>query len=455
MAGNPQVKAIGPSYTLADRKAACQRSVNLRMVQIEGVGEDKQVFLQGVDGWSSFLSLDSEVRGIYSTVDRLFVAKDDDLLEINTSGVTVNSWNLNTTSGLVSMKHNATQLAVVDGDNLYVINLTTSTMTAVTVGWMGSDWVDYMDGYFIFVRPGTEQFYISAIDDGTSLDALDFSSGDRQPDKIITHRVFKGELYLFGERSVEPWVNSGGSDFPFARYNATPIEVGISGHRAVSVTIDALVWLGHDGYVYAMAGYQPRRISTQAVEEVLAEADLSTAVMWTYRSPGCELIGIEVDGLDTTWVYDMATRQWHEQEIIESSARTKLGIHSTALHQGEHYCAFMSDLLIRDPAIHTFAGRAMVKQRTWPHLVRPSLEPISFRSIELACSTGSGGNCFLQISNDGGFTWGPALIKSLGAVGRWMQRVRWHFLGTSRDRVFRIGCSDNVPFNIHMATVDA
>jgi hypothetical protein len=35
-----------------------------------------------------------------------------------------------------------------------------------------------------------------------------------------------------------------------------------------------------------------------------------------------------------------------------------------------------------------------------------------------------------------------------------MQRVRWLGLGAAVNRVFRIRCSDDVPFAIHSATVD-
>jgi hypothetical protein len=38
-------------------------------------------------------------------------------------------------------------------------------------------------------------------------------------------------------------------------------------------------------------------------------------------------------------------------------------------------------------------------------------------------------------------------------IGRWMQKVRWMMLGTAYDRVFRLRCSDAVPFNLHAAAV--
>ena len=69
-------------------------------------------------------------------------------------------------------------------------------------------------------------------------------------------------------------------------------------------------------------------------------------------------------------------------------------------------------------------------------------------------TTGQGGNVTLEMSNDGGATFGPKLLRALGAIGRVMQRVRWLNLGTAYNRVFRIRCSDDVPFAVHSATLD-
>jgi hypothetical protein len=104
--------------------------------------------------------------------------------------------------------------------------------------------------------------------------------------------------------------------------------------------------------------------------------------------------------------------------------------------------------------VYTYGADPLVRERTWPHMVKASMEPITFRSLELACTTGYGGNVTLEISSDGGFNFGPKLPRSLGVTGRWMPKVRWMMLGTANDRVFRIRCSDPVPFNIHAVAVD-
>lgn len=460
MAGQRIIQCIGPSYQLADRKAAVQRAVNLYMSEIEGLGEDKQVVLDSAPGLTLFLNLGMEVRGSYNADGRWFVAANSTLYEI-VSGAQVSRGTLNSSSGYVSMKHGTNQLVCVDGQDGYVLNLTTNLLAQiVSDGWRGSVWVEHLDGYFVFVAPETEQFYISAIDDGTSLDALDFSSADSQPDNIVTHRVSKRELYLLGTRSVEVWINNGGADFPLTRYNTTPIDVGVVGYRAAVIAAEALVWVGQTdrgaGYVYALNGYQPIRISTQAVEQALRSCtDLSLCTMWTYQTEGAEFVAVNGPGMETTWVWDASTRQWHERAELVSGNYTPLRTDQVTFAQGNHYATSGTSIYLIDPEAFSLAGDPLVRERTWPHFMLPSMEPVSYRCLELACTTGGGGNITLEVSNDGGYTFGAPLLRSLGAIGRWMQRVRWQMLGTSRDRVFRLRCTDAVRLTIHGAAVDA
>ena len=461
MAGLATLKAVGPSYMLADRKSAVQRAVNLYLRGVEGLGEDKQLVLQSAPGLTLLATLADQIRGSYNAGSRWFVVAGATLYEMSAAGVATSRGGLASAAGFVAMKHGRDHLVLVDGTAGYVLNLATNLFSRITDSdWRGSDWVDELDGYFIFVAPGSDQFYISAIDDATNLDALDFSSADTSPDSIVTHRVRKRELYLFGEVTTEIWINSGDADFPFVRYNSTPIDVGIVGKRACIATADSLVWVGRTergaGYVYLMDGHAPRRISTQAVEEALSgSSDLSLCSLWTYHTEGSEFVGVNAPGLETTWVYDFATQQWHERGEWVNGAWSPLRVESVTFSGGVHYACGGDATYIISASDYSVAGSPMVRERTWPHLVAPSFEPVSYRSVELACTTGHGGTVTLEISNDGGFTFGAPLLRSLGAVGRWMQRIRWQSLGSSRDRVFRIRCSDAVPLAIHAAAVDA
>ena len=175
----------------------------------------------------------------------------------------------------------------------------------------------------------------------------------------------------------------------------------------------------------------------------------------TYQVDGHEFIAINAPGLSTTLVYDAAMQQWHERAEW-SAGWAPLRVTSVCYVNGGQYAGDSTGNLYRlDAETYTNGTDPLVRERTWPHMVKGSMEPITYPGLELACSTGYGGNVTLEISNDGGKNFGPPLIRSLGAIGRWMQKIRWMMLGTAYDRVFRIRCSDAVPFNIHAAAVDS
>jgi len=458
MAGSKFVNAAGPSYHLADRKAAVQSAVNCYPQRLDGDGW----MMQGTPGEVQAANLEAEIRGRRNVEGRFFVVSGASLYEMAADGATTLRGTLSTSAGFVGMAHNTSQLAMVDGPNLYVLTLATNTFTPiVSAGWRGSADVWELDGYMIFVAPGTQQFYISAIDNASALDALDFSSTDTAPDNIVTHRVSHRQAWFFGTYSTEIWIDSGAADFPFVRYQGYTLDVGVVGERAAIEAADTLFWIGQTlkgrGLVYMAAGNQPQRVSTIAVEQALAAStDLSMATMWAYQVEGREFIGINAPGLSSTWVYDAALQQWHERaEWFDGWQPLRSRLY--AAFNGSIYGGDLNGLVVRlDATENNLAGRPLVRERAWPHTVSPSLEPISYRSLELSMTTGTGdGVVTLELSNDGGQTFGAPLLRSLGAVGRWMQRVRWLGLGTAFNRVFRIRVSGDVPFALHSAAIDA
>lgn len=457
MAGSNVVSAIGPSYHLDDRKAAVQTAINMYLEAIEGMGESRTLTQVSAPGLAQFAYLGAEIRCQRVAFGRWFVVDGNTLYEM-VLGAPVSRGTLLTSSGTVWMSNNDTQLAVTDGENLHVMVFSTNVYSQVTgPGWRGTIDIHELDGYTLFVAPDSDQFYISASGDTTSLDPLDFSSADALPDNIVAQKVLHREWVLFGVFSAEIWVNSGDSLFPFARYNSVTLDVGCVGKDAAIVAADSIYWVGQtrngSGIVYTLNGHSPTRVSTRAIEQALAKADLASVRMWSYQVDGHEFIAINAVGMPTTLVFDAATRQWHERaEWLDGWF--PLRVNNVCFFGGVQYAGdARGNLYAMSQTTYAYGNDPMVRERTWPHLVLPDMEPISFFGLELGCTTGHGGNVMLQISNDGGYTFGPPLLRSLGAIGRFMERVRWNGLGTARDRVFRLRCSDAVPFNIHAATV--
>jgi hypothetical protein len=451
------VQCVGPSYHLAEVKAACQSAINCYPQKLDG----DNWMMASSPGEVQIADLVHEIRASKNVQGRWFVVAGSTFYEVTAAGVATARGTLSSSTGYVGMDDNKTQMAIVDGPSLYVFTLGTNTLTLVSSsGWRGSDDVYEMDGYFIFVDPETDQFYISAIDNGTSLDALDFSSADSAPDNIVTHRVMHRQLWLFGDLSTEIWIDSGELAFPFTRYNSYTMDVGCVGKRAAINAADTLFWIGKTdrgtGIVYMASGNQPQRVSTRAVEEsLLGSTDLSAATMWTYQIQGAEFVAINAPGLSTTWVFDAAVQQWHERGEWDAGWLPLRSMLVTS-YAGEHFAGTADGKLVRlDASVNNLAGRVLVRERTWPHLKKASMDLLSFFGLELSMNTGYGGVVTLEISNDGGKTFGPKLLRSMGAIGRWMQKVRWLGLGAAYNRVFRIRVSDDVPFSIYGATVDA
>lgn len=460
MAGNPVVNAIGPSAQLADRKVGVQRSVNWRLRLST---ETNSLVLESVEGLREVADLGDDIRGVHNCDDgRMFVIAGPTLYEVTAAGATTSRGTLGSSSGFVSMKNGLYQLIVVDGLNGYALTLATNIFAQITdPDWRGSRWVEELNGLFIFVPDDQpDQFYISAIDDGANFDGLDFSSSDAQPDNIVTHRVVRQELYLFNTRSTEVWIFDGAADFPLVRYNSTPIDVGCVGLRAAVTTTDSMFWVGRtgkgQGLVYEMRGHQPFRVSSDAVEQALAAStDIASAVMWTYQVVGAEFVGLNIPGALTTWVYNVAIQQWHEQARLVDGEWAQWPADQIVFFDGAHFASSGSTLYALDKTLDAIGDELLSYERTWPHMTQPSMEPISYRGVEIACTTGNNGDITLELSNDGGYVWCPPLRKSLGAIGRRMERIRWLGLGSAIDRVFRLRARGAGPVTLRSAVVDA
>ena len=57
-------------------------------------------------------------------------------------------------------------------------------------------------------------------------------------------------------------------------------------------------------------------------------------------------------------------------------------------------------------------------------------------------------------SDDGGFTFTPEQWRSMGLIGEYGQRARWHSQGMGRDRIFQIVVTDPVKADIIGAYMD-
>lgn len=375
------------------------------------------------------------------------------LYSVSTTGTLTSVGTLQTSSGRVSMSRNSNQLVIVDGFHGYTFDGSTLSEIA-DPDFLGSTTTDVLDGFSLFHDPGTGKFYASEINDATNIDALNFATAEGAPDAVLSLVVDHREIWLFGENTIEVWYNAGAANFPFAR--TTVIEYGIGASFALAKCDNTVFWLGNDGVVWRANGYQPQRVSTHAIEYVIAQEGMTDAFAFAYSDEGHKHVVFCVGSY--TLVYDVATNWWHQRKNHNpaDSTDTLWRANSYMVIGGKHIVGdrksgklfeLSHDYFLDDgdeqrweavsPPAHT--GN---QQRAFWHQFELCLQT----GVGLATGQGEDPQVFLSWTDDGGRTWSDALWRSIGVMGNYDERVEWRRLGHSEfhGRSFRVVGTDPV-----------
>lgn len=415
-------------------------------------------YLKQAAGLTLLTNLGGPIRGLCSANGTLYASASGQLKRVSSAWASSNLGAV--TDAPASMAANQTQLSCVAGNNNYVLDFTTSSVSQVTTNWQGSTLVDVLDGYGIYGQPNSRQFYISDHEDFTVLNPLYFASAESSDGNLVGHIVRHRELLLMKEKTTEVWYDDPiATDFPLTRNSGANIEAGLSAPRSLAKVGGVAYWLGRDGngegLVFSMAGYAPVRVSSHALEEALAGLDdLSQATAFTYHQEGLTYYVLNVPGLPTTWRYEVSSGMWHEMGELVSGVYQPWRATCHAYAYGKHIVGDASGNLYElDPAVTNNAGDPLLRDFISPHDALPTLKKQRFSSLQLDCKTGQGkangsqGLVMLRYSNDGGATWSNWRNLTLGNVGRTLARARATMLGSAFDRVWHLRVTDDVQCN--------
>lgn len=454
---------IGPSYQLSSINVDCQRLINLYPeINEVGTGKEQEVAaFHGTPGYSLFADLGSgPIRGQhYSSNGALYVVSNNKIYKISSLGASTEIGTLNSSAGFVSLADNGIQLVIVDGPDGYVVTLLTDVFAEITdPDWMGATKVSYIDGYFLFQKPDSGQFYISQLN-GTDVDALDIAESEGSPDNIVSTAAMQRDFWVLGFDSIEVFQDTGNADFPFERVPGAFIEKGCAAAFSVQVMDNKLYWLGQDksgkGIVFVAQGYQPQRISTHAIEHAITRyGDISDAVGWSYQEAGHYFYVLNFPTAETSWCFDATTRQWHERQFNNAGAleRHRANHHSFAYSKhiiGDYQTGKLYELsndVYADNTVEIF------RRRITPHISSDG-NRVFYPSLQLDIETGVGldgiaqgtdPQAMLRWSDDGGHTWSNEYWQPIGKIGQTKARAIWRRLGSARDRVFEVTITDPV-----------
>jgi hypothetical protein len=427
-----------------------------------------------------------------------FVYKIDDSFTATQIGA------ITTSTGYVQITDNQTTdngltAYIVDGVGRYTWIAETNKYAALlgTDGpWTGASSCDVVDNYIIYNQPDTQLW--AATDLGLAVSTTGYyGSKDSAPDNLVALIVDHRQVYLLGEVTSEVWVDVGNQitgiiSFPFQRIAGTTMQHGCAAKGSIARFGESFAFVAKDtrgtATIGVMTGYAYQKISTHAVENTLVGKVISDAIAYTYRVEGHEFYVVTFPSIDLTWVYDLATEQWHKWLSFSNGSFQR--------HRSNCGAFFANQNIVGDYAngkiysvqkeVYTEDGQQIRRLRRAPHLVndfqREYFDELQIQFQPGVGTTGatntSGGDLYiapyetfligpseivfiggehivnsditfnpqamLRWSNDGGSTWSNEHWTTIGKQGKYKNRAIWRRLGMARDRIFEISITDPV-----------
>jgi hypothetical protein len=443
---------VGPSNAGITPKVESQRSINWYPVKPEREGEKPH--LRGRPGLALHCTLPkTPIRGILSTDDRVFIVAGSSIYEVYAGGTYLEWGTIDSIEGGVTLAVLLTTVVIGDGSGYYALDLVAGTVAAIPDAPRGR-FCRFFNQRILYQGENGQVFY-SELNDPTDIPGLNFFTAEALPDEIVAITTSEEQVLLHGVDSTEAWYDSGDVDNPFQRIQGGVVYSGCGFPNTALRLDNSAWWVEKDkdgaGIVRRTQGSTPIRISTSAIERFIETATNLSA--HSYQEEGHTFYVLNAD--EGTRVYDIKTQEWHERAWLNRNTgeqeRARPEHHAFAF--GEHIVTDYESgkVYLQSLEYLSDAGQEIRRTRISGHTHEDGRQLIIDELyIDFATGVGLDGTAqgtdpqvMLRVSKDG-TSFGQERWASLGKIGEYKRRVRFHRLGKGTDFTFEISVSDPV-----------
>ena len=300
-----------------------------------------------------------------------------------------------------------------------------------------------------------------------------YFNGESSSDNVTAIYAVGPTLYVYGPKTVEIWQRGSGEFEDWIRTSYTAQNsFGLEAPNSVASS-GSVVYFIASGAQYGKAvmmvsGTQFKKISEDWLEHKLLQESTESAYGFCYSVADHNFYVLQLNSIGETWVYDTLDGGWHQR----TSRSRKSGIESQwraggiAYYREKFYtftndgcvCGFQRDYWSEDFPDGT--SYPMIRHRQTAVIV-DGLKNFILEEIAVECNVGSWEDyslkpeLLLEVSKDGGNTFGNVKHASLGRTGDYSHRVRFRNLGMCRKCVLRITYSHPTELTLNSCSIRA
>lgn len=375
-------------------------------------------------------------------------------------------------AGPVPIAQNGSQVCIVAESKGYIA--TAASLVQITdADFRTPSFVVSLDGYFIFIEEDTDIMFHSELNNGLAYDPLDVFTAEGKTDILIGLFVDKSELWAFGSQTTQVFVDTGGIP-AFTPISTTYIDRGLQAPFSTAAADNTIFFVGNDGIVYRINGYQTVRVSTDSVEYQISQLnrlqkrDMDATV---YTIEGRPNYVITSD--NWTLAFDVASGEWHQR-------RSTLYDNWRAIALDRNMVSFFGDAeqegiwLVGDRtsgrvgqlkgASRTEFGEMIIISilgqiiHDFPRPLDADSLHVDFQmGVGLETGQGSDPQVMFRFTDDLGQSWTPEIWMPLGKTGQTFTRVTLNRQGQIPEtgRIYETSYSEPTEFVLIGADLQA
>lgn len=298
-----------------------------------------------------------------------------------------------------------------------------------------------------------------------------YFNGSTSSDKCIALTSVGPLLTMYGPSSIEFWQKGNSESYQTWQRTSYTInkEQGLEAPYSLATVNHSQFCIGtgkaNAKCVLMINDTNVQKISPLWLDRILSDSDVKSVKGWTYSKNNHSFYLFSIK--NECYAYDVTTGQWHirsSRNFYTGKQKNYMPLYAvwwnnkiiTGSSESGHLYELNEKYYYED--FDNTNRLPLLRMRQTP-VITADYKPFILQELTAECNTGAkedygtSAKALLQISRDGGYTYGNIIEGNCGRRGQYFVRLRWLNLGMNRQCVIRISYSEPTDFVISDSSI--